>query len=61
MANYIIEQFAKRANKYEPIKNGEFESSIEALRAKDELEAIGFEDLRVVDDDGMCVLFGEWR
>ena len=33
----------------------------EALTAKEELESIGFDNLRVVDDEGLCVMFGAWR
>jgi len=61
MSNYTIEQFVKHANQYEPIENGEFENSSDALEAKDELEEIGFTDLRVVDDEGLVVMFGAWR
>lgn len=61
MSNYTIEQFVKHANQYEPIENGEFENSGDALKAKDELEEIGFTDLRVVDDEGLVVMFGAWR
>ena len=61
MSNYTVEQFVKHANQYEPIENGEFENSHDALKAKDELESIGFTDLRVVDEDGLVVMFGAWR
>lgn len=61
MSNYTVEQFVKHANQYEPVENGEFETSTEALKAKNELEAIGFTDLRVVDEEGLVVMFGEWR
>lgn len=61
MSNYTIEQFVKHANQYEPVENGEFDSSDEALKAKMELESIGFTDLRVVDDEGLVVMFGAWR
>lgn len=58
---YTIEQFVTHANQYEPIENGEFERSTAALKAKEELKQIGFTDLRVVDDEGLAVLFGAWR
>ena len=61
MSNYTIEQFVKHANQYEPIENCEFENSSDALKAKDELEEIGFTYLRVVDDEGLVVMFGAWR
>lgn len=61
MSKYTVEQFVKHANQYEPVENGDFETSTEALKAKEELEAIGFDNLRVVDDEGLCVLFGNWR
>ena len=61
MSNYTIEQFVKHANQYEPIENGEFDTSEEALKAKEELESIGFDNLRIVDDEGLCVMFGAWR
>ncbi|MGI4260830.1 hypothetical protein ACR2VJ_27435 [Klebsiella pneumoniae] len=61
MSTYIVEQFVKHANQYEPIENGEFGTSTEALKAKDELESIGFDNLRVVDEEGLVVMFGEWR
>ena len=61
MSNYTIEQFVKHANKYEPIENGEFDTSESALKAKEELESIGFGNLRIVDDEGLCVMFGAWR
>ena len=61
MSNYTIEQFVKHANQYEPVENGEFENSNDALKAKEELESIGFTDLRVVDEDGLVVMFGAWR
>ena len=61
MSNYTIEQFVEHANKYEPIENGEFDTSEEALEAKEELESIGFDNLRIVDDEGLCVMFGAWR
>lgn len=61
MSNYTIEQFVGHANQYEPIENGEFDNSEEALKAKEELESIGFDNLRIVDDEGLCVMFGAWR
>lgn len=61
MRNYTIEQFVKHANQYEPIENGEFDTSEAALKAKEELESIGFDNLRIVDDEGLCVMFGAWR
>ena len=61
MHNYTIEQFVKHANQYEPIENGEFDTSEAALKAKEELESIGFDNLRIVDDEGLCVMFGAWR
>ena len=61
MSNYTIEQFVKHANQYEPIENGEFDTSEAALKAKEELESIGFDNLRIVDDEGLCVMFGAWR
>jgi len=61
MSNYTIEKFVKHSNQHEPIENGEFDTSDEAIKAKDELEAIGFDNLRVVDDEGLCVMFGAWR
>ena len=61
MSIYTIEQFVKHANQYEPIENGEFDTSEEAIKAKEELESIGFGNLRIVDDEGLCVMFGAWR
>ena len=61
MSNYTIEQFVEHANQYEPIESGEFDTSEEALKAKEELESIGFDNLRVVDNEGLCVMFGAWR
>lgn len=61
MSNYTTEQFVKHANQYEPIENGEFYTSEEALKAKEELESIGFDNIRIVDDEGLCVMFGAWR
>ena len=61
MSNYTIEQFVKHSNQYEPIENGEFDTSEEAIKAKEELESIGFDNLRVVDDEGWGVMFGAWR
>ena len=61
MSNYTIEQFVKHANQYEAIENGEFDTSEAALKAKEELESVGFDNLRIVDDEGLCVMFGAWR
>ena len=61
MSNYTIEQFVKHANQCEPIENSEFDTSEAALKAKEELESVGFDNLRIVDDEGLCVMFGAWR